>query len=655
MGFSAAIVDFASPGSSGTVDVTSSGFGTPQAAMVWGTHAPDSTVPNRATDVNFFIGFWANDGSDTQDGIAIYVEDGVGTMNAQTRVGDGAGILPDAENEIDNMAVVTTAITDGIRIQFNGGYSQRYFALLFNGAADFSLTNFDLRGTSADLSLGHEPHVAFCLTAPSSVNEGTTLSDAGMSLGVLHFDGTTLAQLSTSWAAQDAGTTADNAQVISNAEIGRALSYGSGDPITASRPSADTLRLESVTYGSLCAVLAFELDDPDDFAMGLDREDLHTAPDDDGATQAVTIDTGWDPALVGMIGTRMTATNTWYSGFRSIGICVGADDGTSGHCASWRTQDGQSTERAHSLNEDTIHALYKSNDDAVIDHQASLYSLDSDGFTLAWDDVQTDRPYFIWWAVRTAATTTVTGTGAGAAQDSSISGTGVREITSSGAVDAEASTLAAAGVIGRFGAGDLSAQACEAAGAGERIPYGSAVLVSQVAGVSGSGSRNITSTAELSSDSSAVAATGSRSVFGTGVLVGQGMALSASGGVSSFITAAGFCAAQPSTVAASGLMSRVAAGAIAAERSSVSGNVYRGINGVADLAAQSSAVAGGGALPASITGSCLLRSASARMSGAGVVPAWVDRADSTSSWLEAADKKSVWVNKADEETVWMNQ
>jgi len=121
-----------------TVDITSSGFGTPKVAIFWSAGTTASGV-NSAIDSRMSFGF--TNGTDSFV-TCCYDEHSVGTTNSQSRASDNYDGLNRVVMHIDETSTIGVAtfdswITDGVRIRMEEGFSSAFYvtALLLGDTA----------------------------------------------------------------------------------------------------------------------------------------------------------------------------------------------------------------------------------------------------------------------------------------------------------------------------------------------------------------------------------------------------------------------------------------------------------------------------------------------------------------------------------------
>lgn len=388
MATNAAIAVGVMPGSNGgTVDLTVSGFGTVQAAVVFCSNANSTSNPQ-----DFFftsVGFWDGVNS-VQHSYSQYSGHGGGTADS-ARYSSKALVI-----NLSSVTGTCSAITDGIRIT-QGGTSTlpRYItAILINGVTDVHLAEQNLgTGTSPiDITApGFKPSLVFFGSsglgaAPAS---GTFSS---MSFGVAHNNSSdTVTQGYICCNSDNGAATMDTMSIVSHSYIAAQLtnnaavwqaSVGSFDPSGFSITPSASASSDYLSY------LAIELADPDD--CWVDILDAATSTGDLSQSGI-----GFEPQVVGLACNMATSLDTVTSGAT---INLGAGDGTTQQCISGSDENGAGT--SDTSNEaDTSNILQILNDDGTQDGLASLSTLDSDGFTLNYSDAASSAKKILAFAI----------------------------------------------------------------------------------------------------------------------------------------------------------------------------------------------------------------------------------------------------------------
>ena len=362
---------------SGTVDLTSSGFGTVDAAIVIMTQA--NTTNNPEADLRYGVAFW--DGSSDMSTASTSV-DAVGTTNA-LRIGDNTDARWSGSTPL---TYDISAVTDGIRLTKSGGTaSVDYYvtAVMITGAPNSSLRVKNLgTGTSAQtITPGYKADlvIAACVGANSDTQNG---NHAIHSLGFAHNNSSdTVTQGAIYASSRDGQTTSFTNSRITNSYIAAQLF---NDSVTW---QASVGNFTSTTYDITCTssagsdrvyLLEVELADPDDAWVTV--IDAATGTGNDAHTGA-----GFQPEAVFLASEGSTSLD---STAQSRAQSFGASDGTTHFVHFFHDEDNVSTTNANS-EYSSSNVLHVTDDAGTDDYIASMSSLDSDGFTLTYSDAAT--------------------------------------------------------------------------------------------------------------------------------------------------------------------------------------------------------------------------------------------------------------------------
>lgn len=187
-----------------------------------------------------------------------------------------------------------------------------------------------------------------------------------------------------------------------------------------------------------------------------------------------------------------------------------------------------------------------------------------------------------------------TGTGAPAAQSSTVSGTATRTITGTGTPSAQASTVAGTAEREITGSGAPVSQDATVAGTGSVSAgiSGSGVLSAQSATVAGTATRTVTASGTPSAQGATVAGTAEREVTGSGTSSAQSATVVGTGQIGNIVTGSGAPAAQSATVAGTAEREITSSGAVSAQSATVAGAGVRVITGTGSPNAQNATVYG---------------------------------------------------------------
>lgn len=149
--------------STGTQDITISGFGTPKAALFVVTRG----VTDETLAAHAIIGWGVADGTNQRAFTAKH-EDNQGTTDADCRcMTDECIAINDVDNTIDGEANFDSFITDGVRINWGNAPAAGYLltVILFGGDIQVNVrditTTATLGATTSDTTCGFEPDVIF--------------------------------------------------------------------------------------------------------------------------------------------------------------------------------------------------------------------------------------------------------------------------------------------------------------------------------------------------------------------------------------------------------------------------------------------------------------------------------------------------------------
>ena len=392
----------------GTVDLTSTSFGTVDAAIVFITNA--NTTNNPENDLDFAVGFW--DGT---------------TIMSMSNWCDDAVTTSDCERGKDNNELSFESllkygcanITDGIRLTKNFGTvsTDRYVgAILINGLDNASVTEHSLGFTTSatTVTTSHNNNAVFSIGIG-----GNGGNEARFAIGCAHFDGTTVTQGAVLFQSQNGQSTTNTDGRTTHTYVGGELStssvqyqYSLGNFTSTSFDVTTTANAgnDSVMF------LAMDLPDPGDFWV--DIIDAATTTGNDATTGL-----GFQPEVVGLLSEISTTLDSTSAGRTHS---FGAGDGTTTFCHFAHDENGVTTVNANS--ERGTNIINVTDDAGTDDFIASLSSLDSDGFTLNYSDAATGATKILAFAFgdsTAGGATNVALTGQGAtSQQGTLSVTG---------------------------------------------------------------------------------------------------------------------------------------------------------------------------------------------------------------------------------------
>ena len=371
------VIDCTTTGNSLTL--TSSGFGTPTAAIVFISNA--NTTNNPQTNEAISVGFWtaANSvcsGVFSQNAAA---DSNTGRQQKSGFVGNilGQGATGVVVANVDFTAT-TSGVTDGLKIVVGttvSGVSRYVTVILFNSANVYAGEINLGTGTSAiDVTApGFKPDIVF--TSTVGVGDATINTNAILAFGAAHNSSTdTVTQCFVNFWDEDAQTVTDAGGYTSDTQVAgqffnESLAWGaslsafdaSGFSITPSANAAS----DSVAY------LAIKLADPDDAYVG-----VLTTPTSTGT--AATTGTGFTPESVMFASSKVpTGSSSVTGGVLAIGV---ADDPANEHALfTWASDNLADSVAKSEYSATALHIPDSTGSDLAV---ASLSSFDADGWTL---------------------------------------------------------------------------------------------------------------------------------------------------------------------------------------------------------------------------------------------------------------------------------
>jgi hypothetical protein len=377
---------------SGTTDFTSTGFGTPTAAIIIVCNA--NTTNNPADSAVIGVGFW--DGTN-QRAIGVICGDNEATTQTRRNSNDAYGALPSmlaSEN-----AYTVSAVTDGIRLTLSVDNTslQRYCTVILlkgvSAAVGTLTTNTTQNGTANSAAIGFTPALAFFLTVGATAADQTNASHAIMSFGFASSDGTHRAIL---WSAADGG--ADEVATILFSEtrcVGQAFSGSlawAGEVTSWADPLVMTTR-DGSSSADVCFYLALGGAD-----LSFDLGTL-TTPTSTG-NDVVSTDVAPDALLLFL----STATSTTLATDSSAnGLTIGLADDTNEYSHSAYVQDAAGTTNTGSVaTATTVLDLDSSSGGSRTDMCTATVTLNSSDFTLNYS-VADATARKGWWVAFGAA------------------------------------------------------------------------------------------------------------------------------------------------------------------------------------------------------------------------------------------------------------
>jgi len=209
MGVSAVVTRVACNTSTGTQDITVSGFGTPVAAMF--VLARATTEDTNADSSGLSVGF--TDGT-LMRVMALSDNDAAATMETDKayQTTDVILMLDPSAGTLEGSAHFDSWITDGVRIDWDDAVPSAYLLVvyLFGGTDVTAYVNHATMNSASDVDVT-DPGFAFD-AAVFLYNDLASASDATagaqLSLGFAGWDGATLTQCALMWSSQDSPTAA---------------------------------------------------------------------------------------------------------------------------------------------------------------------------------------------------------------------------------------------------------------------------------------------------------------------------------------------------------------------------------------------------------------------------------------------------------------
>jgi hypothetical protein len=388
---SVAVVRGNLPSAAGSVNLTSSGLGTVNAAIIIACDA--NTTNNPQAPARMSIGLW--DGTN-QRACAFTNVDNSGTSRTFRHSDDGLGvILPTDQTTAAACTYSVSATTDGITLTLvtdNTGVERYVTAILLSGvtAKIVDVDGTTSGGTTESASLGFAPTAA---VVASIGNAGTSGNDVTAFAGIMSFGAalkSTGDNYCTFWGETNDADTSTQAQKFANNRVAGQVyndTYTWGGEITTW--GADTLTMttrDGNSSGDRVFILALGGD------VSLDLGELTTIT----STGTDDVTTTVDPDAV-LISAQSATSTTIETGADADGWSIGMSDGTNDYSHNMTTGDGLGTSNAQSVaqSDRLIDVDYESAGfNALVD--ASMDSLGTAKFTLNYSAVSgTARKG--WW------------------------------------------------------------------------------------------------------------------------------------------------------------------------------------------------------------------------------------------------------------------
>ena len=364
---------------SGTTDFTSSGFGTPTAAIVITCAA--YTTSNPAVDAVMSIGFW--DGTD-QRAVGVQSFDNRSTTVEKRASSDSDGLIFHLGlNHSDTQRYTISAITDGIRLTNTEDLTSvnRYCTVILIKGVDAKVLTFTPNstqdGTATTSSLGFEPKAVF------AIGLGATTADYEEAHAMITFGAATEDGTERCWLQGH-----NNNVSVSDCTMLFSEDYHAGQVWSGT----DYWHAEVTTWGSDdLTVTTRDAGTGGDvyFMLILGGDDVKvelgtiTTPASTGTDATTTTD---EPEA--LLITMCTCPNTsLQSNFNAEGVSIGLSDGTNDYCHSAAAQDGADTTNTGSEASATRIVELREDDINTDVANASVDSFNSTDFTLDWTTV----------------------------------------------------------------------------------------------------------------------------------------------------------------------------------------------------------------------------------------------------------------------------
>jgi len=335
-----AVISGTTPTSTGTASYTSTGFGTPQAALIFISGANTTNNPQ----AHAFLGFGSTDG--TNDiGFGNVQEDAVTTTNTFKASSSTACIyLPNVSGTAEVVGVFSAWTTDGITINFTtvGSVAYHIQVVLIKGCNNAEVRTQAMSSVAADTvisDLGFKPNLVFCMT--SWVNSDGITAAVRPSFGAAHNSSTdTVTQCCIGWNHPDAivlGSDPCN-NIAYNNRVGVQSNYNADTryiTVGSFTSSGFTITTDSIPGGSMN--LGFlSLDTGDTDGVSVDIVDSPTT----GTWNCET--PGFQPQTV-ILGLVTGSTVNAYNSTDPYAVGFGLFDDTNEACLGFDHDDAAST------------------------------------------------------------------------------------------------------------------------------------------------------------------------------------------------------------------------------------------------------------------------------------------------------------------------
>lgn len=394
--------------STGTQDITVSGFGTPKAALfICSVGVTDGTA---AADLNMSIG--AATGVSNEWCLSVSAENGVGTTSTfGTTDSDRCVRINNAgSSSVDGEAEFSAFITDGVRINWTNAPSAAWLltVVLFGGSDLSAHANNAALGNSTDNAVdvtapGFEPTLVITATQGSSgIDSGDT--HLQHSVGFIHNNGAVTQRAAAYRYTNGSATSSPDGRCTESygiMQIDSSAALDWGGEFSAFDGSGFTVTTRNAG-GNDTALMYLALRLGGTEIGWVDTVDTPTATGNDTESGP-----GVTPQLVLQIGTHMEAIDTAYNSSALAGVLgLGAFTADVEYMTSVAEEDGAGTSDTQSLSDDT--AVELPQDDGTAGLTAALVAMIASGYTLNYSAVLANAKKFFAMAIAGEPTDAVT-------------------------------------------------------------------------------------------------------------------------------------------------------------------------------------------------------------------------------------------------------
>lgn len=396
-----AVINGLTPTATGTVNYTSSGFGTVQGAMVVVSNATSTTNPNAGASIS--IGVAASNG---QYAIGVSAADALATSDTYRALDNTVVVrLPDFSTASFCAASLSAFITDGVTLNFSVTSSTQYriSIILIGGCTDIEVYSKSLASSGVStvtLTMSSKPNLIFGI-GNGAGSFGTSPSTIAIaSFGVAHISSTdVVSQVYQGFASNDAvadeqastlvRNNAFTCQIHADAETW----YAS---VTGSAVGQFTIDAAASPVNDYVVGLAINTGDTD--GVKLSVEDTPTTT----GTKTVTAP-GWQPQSVILGVTGHPTTNT-INNADPVAWGIGGYDGTNQFCHAIDVDDAAATIDTQS-NSSTTQGLqlYNGSGGHALLVEGAFTGMTSTGYTMNFTTVDGTVRKFLSIAIKAAS------------------------------------------------------------------------------------------------------------------------------------------------------------------------------------------------------------------------------------------------------------